>query len=107
MGKNKLEYERVVEDLRTLYTNGKLEEKTFRISKASVERRTPKKVIRRVENASYDCDDHIYGEFEYEVVVCPHCGNDLVNESEELDWNDIEYCLYCGQHLDWQHKELV
>lgn len=70
-----------------------------------VNKATAKKVIRRVESASYDCDDHSYGEFEYEVVVCPNCGMKLVDEAEEVDLTETEYCPFCGQHLDWENED--
>lgn len=48
----------------------------------------------------YEGDGYSNGQLVYDTWVCPCCG-----QSYEVDYDDYEYCPYCGQHIDWSDEE--
>lgn len=79
------------------------DKKALNILKELVDKETPKKVIKETIYDAYDCNDRSIG-FEYEIKNCPNCNLDLVNETEDRDFEDWDYCPNCGQKLDWSDE---
>ena len=72
----------------------------FEILQELVDKETPKKPIKEIISDAYDCDDRNI-DFEWERTKCPHCDDDLINEYENRDFEDYDYCPFCGGRLDW------
>lgn len=68
-----------------------------------VDKVTPKKPIKEIISDAYDCDDRNI-DFEWERTKCPHCDDDLINEYENRDFEDYDYCPFCGGRLDWSDE---
>lgn len=69
-----------------------------------VDKETPKKPIKETLLDAYDCDDRSI-DFEWTRTLCPHCKDDLINEYEERDFEDYDYCPCCGGRLDWSDED--
>ena len=67
------------------------------------EKETAKKPIKEIIFDAYDCDDRNI-DFEWERTKCPHCDDDLINEYEDRDFEDYDYCPCCGGRLDWGNE---
>lgn len=61
-------------------------------AKAALEKQIPK-------SPDYEGDGYSNGELVYDTWVCPCCG-----QTYEVDYDDYEYCPYCGQHIDWSDE---
>ena len=44
----------------------------------------------------YEGDGYSDGEIVYDTWICPSC-----EESFEIDYENHDYCPYCGQRIDW------
>jgi hypothetical protein len=75
----------------------------FDILQELVDKEVPKKGIKEIVLDAYDCDDRSI-DFEYEIVKCPNCNFHLVDETENWDFEDWNYCPNCGQALDWSDE---
>ena len=71
--------------------------------KKLIDKETPKKPIKEIIFDAYDCDDRNI-DFEWERTKCPHCDDDLINEYENRDFEDYDYCPCCGGRLDWSDE---
>lgn len=62
------------------------------MAKVALEKQIPK-------SPDYEGDGYSNGELVYDTWVCPCCG-----QTYEVDYDDYEYCPYCGQHIDWSDE---
>ncbi len=84
----KSNYFEALSDWRQYRKIGTLEE-----CREAVEKQTSKE-------PDYEGDGYSNGQLVYDTWVCPCCG-----QSYEVDYDDYEYCPYCGQHIDWSDEE--
>nr|DAD89628.1 MAG TPA: hypothetical protein [Siphoviridae sp. ctnFo11] len=61
--------------------------------RAAVEKQTAKK-------PDYEGDGYSDGQLVYDTWICPCCG-----QHYEVDYDRHDYCLNCGQHIDWSDEE--
>ena len=61
--------------------------------RAAVEKQTAKK-------PDYEGDGYSDGQLVYDTWICPCCGKHY-----EVDCDSYDYCLNCGQKLDWMEEE--
>lgn len=61
--------------------------------RAAVEKQTAKK-------PDYEGDGYSDGQLVYDTWICPCCGKHY-----EVDCDSYDYCLNCGQKLDWMDEE--
>ena len=54
----------------------------------ALEKQIPKK-------PDYEGDAYYDGEIVIDTWICPNCEKDY-----EVDYDDYDYCPYCGQHID-------
>ena len=53
------------------------------------------------QKTTYDGDGYAPdGTFVWDEWICPCCGTRY-----EVEYDDYDYCPYCGQRLDWSDKE--
>lgn len=68
--------------------------------KELVEKETPKKPIIRKEMIK------LIKLCESKVTLCPNCKEELTDDAGCYnDYHDVEYCPFCGQHLDWEDED--
>lgn len=87
-------YQKALKEVEVQCEFNNLGEQSYNLLKELVDKETPKKPIIRKET-----EDEVG---EYKVTLCCNCENVLTDEAGYYnDYYDVEYCPFCGQHLDW------
>ena len=61
--------------------------------RTAVEKQTAKR-------PDYEGDGYADGQLVYDTWICPCCGKHY-----EVDYDNYDYCPYCGQKLNWRDEE--
>lgn len=61
--------------------------------RTAMEKQTPKR-------PDYEGDGYADGQLVYDTWICPCCGKHY-----EVDYDNYDYCPYCGQKLRWRELE--
>lgn len=77
-----------LEEIQKYRAIGTLEE-----CRAAVEKQTAKR-------PDYEGDGYADGQLVYDTWICPCCGKHY-----EVDYDNYDYCPYCGQKLNWRDEE--
>ena len=67
--------------------------KANEIAIQALEKQIPKK-------ATLEGDEYSDGHLVYDTWICPLC-----EKRYEVDYDDYDYCPYCGQKIDWSDKK--